>query len=68
MIQLPYPYGQCDDSDPVPVSHCILKCKARETARHCGCHDFYMHNVEGDSGERKIIYIPIHRENNDFKN
>ncbi len=36
------PYGNCDDSDPPPVSRCQLVCETDRLAEDCGCVDVYM--------------------------
>ena len=68
-MQLPQPYGECNDKNPVPVSQCILECKRKGTMEHCGCNDFYMqsHKIEsGWSQQQKILMVLFKMQANLF--
>ena len=59
---LPSPYGDCEEKDPVPVSRCKMKCKTQTLVELCGCRDVYMtpHVSNGCEFEITIIRRLIH--------
>ncbi len=61
MKNLPDPYGDCEDLDPVPVSECRLDFKTERVVDACGCHDVYMRPVTNDNGEESRGVHPRRR-------
>ena len=43
--QMEPPYGDCDASDNVPMSDCIIDCRTKIIVDKCGCKDIYMRNT-----------------------
>ncbi len=42
MHNLPEPYGDSEEKDPVAVSQCQLDCEAERVEQICGCVDVHM--------------------------
>ena len=39
------PYGQCNASNPEPMSNCIINCRTQMIVDVCGCRNTYMQNL-----------------------
>ena len=55
ITNLPRPYGDCEDDNPVPVSRCKLNCKTKKLVEICGCHDVYMEPYEYKDCKSKTV-------------
>ena len=47
---LPQPYGQCEEFNPVSVSECKQRCKTEYVVKTCGCRDVYMEPIDYKNG------------------
>ena len=45
VVAMEPPYGECNASNPVPMSNCQVDCRTEMLVEKCGCRDIYMKNL-----------------------
>ena len=60
VVSLEPPFGECNTSNPVPMSNCQIECRTEMLVEKCGCRDIYMKNLSTGTSYTLHIFFVIH--------